>query len=132
MSFSGQLKQARIRNSLAPDLPKTEVLDPTLTTSFPVIVPEMITTLAALPVTAALSSSSVVTVTGVADPPPVVLSISEFASVQLVKPNDGRVECNSPSAECSIAEWSRVAGRRTLFNEGVCRNGTETKGKYDG
>lgn len=59
---------------LAPDLPNTEVLDPTLTTSLPVIVPEMITTLAVLPATAVLRASSVVTVTGDADPPPVVLN----------------------------------------------------------
>ena len=60
-------------NLLAPDLPRTEVFDPTLTTSLPVIVPEMITTLAVLPVTALLRAARVVTVTGDAEPPPVVL-----------------------------------------------------------
>jgi hypothetical protein len=50
-----------------------EVLAPTLTTSFPVMVPDTMTTLAVFPETADLSADKLVTVTGLAEPPPVVL-----------------------------------------------------------
>ena len=62
-------------NSLAPDSPKTDVFDPTLTTSpsSPVMVPETITIFASSPSTAAVSSSSVVTVVVEPPEPPEVL-----------------------------------------------------------
>ena len=61
---------------LAPDSPKTDVFDPTLTTSpsSPVMVPETITIFASSPSTAAVSSSSVVTVVVEPPEPPEVLN----------------------------------------------------------
>ena len=50
------------------------MLEVSFTTSFPVIVPEIRMTFdVAVPAAAALSSSRVVTMTGAAEPPPVVL-----------------------------------------------------------
>ena len=88
------LKDLRCCNSLAPDIPRTLVLEPTLTTASPVMfpetvfnvarfdvrinIPEMITIFAVFPATAEFNASSVVTVVVVPPFPPVVLRIEEL------------------------------------------------------
>lgn len=60
-------------HSQAPALPRTVLFEPILTTVSPVMVPEMITMAAVLPVTAEVRASKVVTVVVAPPFPPVVL-----------------------------------------------------------
>lgn len=83
ITFSELSTRRPTPSRVAPDLPRTDLLEPTLTTVLPEIVPEIRTILAVSSLRASVRSSRVLTVTVEPLEPPVVLEIDYKCQVQV-------------------------------------------------